>query len=65
VLPYGDGLDGPLGRAIPPPNRRVHLGACPGNFAGRALCGFFNKFNNALQIEEEVEATARLAAVAG
>jgi AhpD family alkylhydroperoxidase len=28
------------------------------------LCGFFNKFNDALQIEEEEEATARLAAIA-
>jgi uncharacterized peroxidase-related enzyme len=28
------------------------------------LCGFFNKFNDALQIEEESEATARLAAIA-
>ena len=28
------------------------------------LCGFFNKFNDALQIEEEDEATARLAAIA-
>ena len=28
------------------------------------LCGFFNKFNDALQIEEEPEAAARLAAVA-
>jgi len=28
------------------------------------LCGFFNKFNDALQIEEETEATARLAAIA-
>ncbi len=27
------------------------------------LCGFFNKFNDALQIEEEDEATARLAAI--
>jgi len=27
------------------------------------LCGFFNKFNDALQIEEEPEATERLAAV--
>jgi uncharacterized peroxidase-related enzyme len=27
------------------------------------LCGFFNKFNDALQIEEEPEAIARLAAV--
>lgn len=27
------------------------------------LCGFFNKFNDALQIEEEVEATARVAAL--
>lgn len=29
------------------------------------LCGFFNKFNDALQIEEESEATERLAQVAG
>jgi uncharacterized peroxidase-related enzyme len=29
------------------------------------LCGFFNKFNDALQIEEEPEATARIAALAG
>lgn len=29
------------------------------------LCGFFNKFNDALQIEEELEATERLAQVAG
>ena len=29
------------------------------------LCGFFNKFNDALQIEEEPEATERLSAVAG
>jgi len=29
------------------------------------LCGFFNKFNDALQIEEEPEATALLSAVAG
>jgi len=29
------------------------------------LCGFFNKFNDALQIEEEPEAMARLGAVAG
>jgi len=29
-----------------------------------ALCGFFNKFNDALQIEEEPEATARVAALA-
>ena len=29
------------------------------------LCGFFNKFNDALQIEEEGEAAARLAALAG
>src|SRR5258708_4493879 len=29
------------------------------------LCGFFNKFNDALQIEEEPEAAARLAAAAG
>jgi uncharacterized peroxidase-related enzyme len=28
------------------------------------LCGFFNKFNDALQIEEEVEATEQLAAIA-
>ena len=28
------------------------------------LCGFFNKFNDALQIEEEDEAVARLAAIA-
>jgi len=28
------------------------------------LCGFFNKFNDALRIEEESEATARLAAIA-
>jgi uncharacterized peroxidase-related enzyme len=28
------------------------------------LCGFFNKFNDALQIEEEPEATARAAALA-
>ena len=28
------------------------------------LCGFFNKFNDALGIEEEDEATARLAAIA-
>ena len=28
------------------------------------LCGFFNKFNDALQIEEEAEATERLSAVA-
>jgi uncharacterized peroxidase-related enzyme len=28
------------------------------------LCGFFNKFNDALGIEEESEATARLAAIA-
>ena len=27
------------------------------------LCGFFNKFNDALQIEEEAEATERLAAI--
>jgi len=27
------------------------------------LCGFFNKFNDALGIEEEVEATERLAAI--
>jgi uncharacterized peroxidase-related enzyme len=27
------------------------------------LCGFFNKFNDALRIEEESEATARLAAI--
>lgn len=29
------------------------------------LCGFFNRFNDALQIEEEEEAQARLAAAAG
>src|SRR5947208_12881259 len=29
------------------------------------LCGFFNKFNDALQIEEEPEAIDRLSAVAG
>jgi uncharacterized peroxidase-related enzyme len=29
------------------------------------LCGFFNKFNDALQIEEEPEAFERLSAVAG
>jgi uncharacterized peroxidase-related enzyme len=29
------------------------------------LCGFFNKFNDALQIEEEPEATARVAALVG
>ncbi len=29
------------------------------------LCGFFNKFNDALQIEEEPEAIESLAAVAG
>ena len=29
------------------------------------LCGFFNKFNDALQIEEEEEASARVAALAG
>jgi len=29
------------------------------------LCGFFNKFNDALQIEEEPEAVERLSAVAG
>jgi len=29
------------------------------------LCGFFNKFNDALQIEKESEALDRLAAVAG
>jgi uncharacterized peroxidase-related enzyme len=29
------------------------------------LCGFFNKFNDALQIEEEPEATARLSEIAG
>jgi uncharacterized peroxidase-related enzyme len=29
------------------------------------LCGFFNKFNDALQIEEEAEAIERLSAVAG
>jgi uncharacterized peroxidase-related enzyme len=28
------------------------------------LCGFFNKFNDALQIEEEAEAVARLATLA-
>jgi uncharacterized peroxidase-related enzyme len=28
-----------------------------------ALCGFFNKFNDALQIEEEPEAAARVAAL--
>ena len=28
------------------------------------LCGFFNKFNDVLQIEEESEAAARLAAIA-
>ena len=28
-----------------------------------ALCGFFNKFNDALQIEEEAEAAERLAAL--
>ena len=28
------------------------------------LCGFFNRFNDALRIEEESEATARLAAIA-
>ena len=28
------------------------------------LCGFFNKFNDALQIEEEPEATVRVAALA-
>ena len=27
------------------------------------LCGFFNKFNDALGIEEETEAAARLAAI--
>ena len=27
------------------------------------LCGFFNKFNDALQIEEEPEAAARVAAL--
>ncbi len=29
------------------------------------LCGFFNKFNDALQIEEEPEAAERVAALAG
>jgi uncharacterized peroxidase-related enzyme len=29
------------------------------------LCGFFNKFNDALAIEEEPEAAARLSAIAG
>lgn len=29
------------------------------------LCGFFNKFNDALQIEEEPEAAARVAALGG
>lgn len=29
------------------------------------LCGFFNKFNDALQIEEEAEAIERLSAVGG
>lgn len=29
------------------------------------LCGFFNKFNDALQIEEEIEATEKVAALAG
>ena len=29
------------------------------------LCGFFNKFNDALQIEEEAEAAARVAALGG
>ena len=29
------------------------------------LCGFFNKFNDALQIEEEEEDSARVAALAG
>lgn len=29
------------------------------------LCGFFNKFNDALRIQEEPEATARLAAATG
>ncbi|HTZ36029.1 MAG TPA: carboxymuconolactone decarboxylase family protein [Stellaceae bacterium] len=29
-----------------------------------ALCGFFNRFNDALQIEEEPEATARVEALA-
>ena len=29
------------------------------------LCGFFNRFNDALQIEEEAEAHAKLAALAG
>jgi hypothetical protein len=28
------------------------------------LCGFFNKFNDALQIAEEAEATARVEALA-
>ena len=28
------------------------------------LCGFFNKFNDALQIEEEEEATAQVRALA-
>jgi alkylhydroperoxidase family enzyme len=27
------------------------------------LCGFFNKFNDALQIEQEAKATATLAAI--
>jgi uncharacterized peroxidase-related enzyme len=30
-----------------------------------ALCGFFNRFNDALRIEEELEAVERLAAVGG
>ncbi|MBV8777623.1 MAG: carboxymuconolactone decarboxylase family protein [Alphaproteobacteria bacterium] len=30
-----------------------------------ALCGFFNKFNDALQIDEEPEAAARVAALRG
>ncbi|HEY4252571.1 MAG TPA: carboxymuconolactone decarboxylase family protein [Roseomonas sp.] len=29
------------------------------------LCGFFNRFNDALQIEEETEAREKLAAIAG
>jgi len=29
------------------------------------LCGFFNKFNDALQIEEELETLAQMAALAG
>jgi AhpD family alkylhydroperoxidase len=29
------------------------------------LCGFFNRFNDAMGIEEEAEATARMAALAG